>query len=1146
MIEDVVHRGARGRAPWASGLIDAVDWERTPVGPEAVWPQSLRTALGICFESRFPIIIFWGRELVQFYNEAYSAILGAKHPKAFGQRAQDCFPEIWDQIRPMLHGVLDTGNSTWSEDLMLALERNGFSEECYFTFSYSPINDEQGAEGVFCAVTETTAKVLREREARERVEALAELDRAKTEFFNNISHEFRTPLTLILGPLDDALSAGRNLDRGELDVLRRNARRLLRLVNTLLDYSRIDANRAALAPEAVDLPALTAEIASTFRSAFASGGIAFTIDTPPLDEPVAIDPRLWEHVVLNLLSNALKFTLEGEVRVSLHRRESLLRLEVADDGCGLTPSEAERAFERFWRGSGQPARTQEGSGIGLALVRQIAELHGGTARLESAPGEGTTAIVEIPYRAATAGGARASASSAADLILAETGTWGTSAASEAAASDATDRPVVMIVEDNADLREYIARLLAPAYRVIRAADGFAALAAVATETPDLILSDVMMPGLSGIELVRRLRAESATRDVPIVLLSARAEEGSTGEGIAAGADDYLVKPFSSAELLSRLERHLARSRIRAEEVARFRQLADEIPHMIWTHRADGALDWINKRWFEYTGLSYDRARSERRFDLVLEPADLARLRDLHRQYFARGEAFETEIRVKPHDAGEQAYRWHLARLVPVRDADGTIVRWIGSATDVHQRRELAEERERDLRALAEAVPQMVWRAQPDGTNDYFNARWFEYTGQTPAEAREGAFRAVHDDEREGTVRAWQESVARREPYEAEFRLKGADGAYRWFVARARPQLDERGEIVRWFGTTTDIDGQKRALEALAQSERRYRSLIETTTEGVWVVDRDDRTTFVNARTAELLGYAPEAMLGKPVWDFMDSASRLESQRLKVDIFAGTRSGGDVRFTRADGEEIWAHVSTSVILGDDGSVAGALGMLHDITERKRTEATAAILAEISGALAQSLGLRQTLDELLGVVVPKLATWAMVELRGEDPRHDDEPARVAAVLHAEPARNALAQQAVGSTDRRALIDLLGHASLGTARLASQGTQIGTITFASQERAFDDAEVALFAEIATRAEVAIEHARLYDRERRVAVSLQAAALPKKLPTVPGLVFSAATRLREAKRSWAATGTTPSASTTAGSSSRSATSWAAVSMRP
>ena len=303
-------------APELRSLVERFDWASTPVGPLAGCSQSLHTALGICLSSRFPMIIFWGPELVQFYNDAYVPILGTRHPGALGQRARDCWPDVWNSVGPMLHGVLETGEATWSENFLLPLERNGRPEECYFTFSYSPIAGEGRVAGVFCAVTETTETVLRERHVRERAEALAELDLAKTRFFNNVSHEFRTPLTLMLGPLETLAGAVDPEHLPLVEVARRNALRLLKLVNTLLDFSRIESGRHEASFVSTDLGAMTVELASMFRSAIEKAGLELVIAND-LDQPVFVDRSMWEKIVLNLLSNALKFTLQGKICLAL-------------------------------------------------------------------------------------------------------------------------------------------------------------------------------------------------------------------------------------------------------------------------------------------------------------------------------------------------------------------------------------------------------------------------------------------------------------------------------------------------------------------------------------------------------------------------------------------------------------------------------------------------------------------------------------------------------------------------------------------------------------------------------------------------------------------------------------------------------------
>jgi PAS domain S-box-containing protein len=750
-------------------LIRAFDWSKTPVGPGADWPQSLKVAVRIMTDSRYAMWLGWGPDFTFFYNDAYARMsLGPKHPWALGRSAREVWSEIWDDIGPRAESVVRTGQATWDEGLLLFLERRGFPEETYHTFSYSPLPDDQGGVGgMLCVVTEDTERTIGERrlrtlrelaarmteqtksaedacrtatrtlaenrhdlpflliylldadgrtarlagaaglpeassassasprcvdlnaaegqqsawplrdvlgsgraevvtelgkrfgslpggvwpeppeqavvlpmarpgqarlagfvvagisprlvfddgykgfmdllagqvatavtnarayeEERQRAEALAELDRAKTAFFSNVSHEFRTPLTLILGPVDDALAATDGelppILRERLEVAHRNGLRLQRLVNTLLDFSRIEAGRVRATYEPTDLAAFTADLASNFRSACEKAGLELTVDCPPLGEPVFVDRHMWEKIVLNLLSNAFKFTFTGEIAVSILRAGRSADFRVRDTGTGIPPVEMPRLFERFHRVENARGRTHEGSGIGLALVHELVRLHGGSITAESEVGRGTTFLVTIPLGSAhlppeQVGGDLAAGSTTTGAIpyVEEALRWlpdgrdDHDARSELPAfreddsvptsrQPGGDRPRVLVADDNSDMRRYVVRLLADQYAVEAVTDGAAALASVRRQPPDLILSDVMMPRLDGFELLRELRADPRTASVPVILLSARAGEESRVEGVQAGADDYLVKPFSSRELLARVSAHLQMARLRRE------------------------------------------------------------------------------------------------------------------------------------------------------------------------------------------------------------------------------------------------------------------------------------------------------------------------------------------------------------------------------------------------------------------------------------------------------------------------------------------------------------------------------------------------------------------------------------------------------
>ncbi|MBN8559275.1 MAG: response regulator [Leptolyngbya sp. UWPOB_LEPTO1] len=429
------------------------------------------------------------------------------------------------------------------------------------------------------ALRESELQRVREQSAREqesqRAESLAELDRAKTLFFSNISHEFRTPLTLLLNPLQDVLSDRElsPLHRERLELSQRNSLRLLKLVNTLLDFSRIEAGRMEASYEPTDLSQFTADLASVFRSAIEQAGLRLTIDCLPLPEAVYVDREMWEKIVLNLISNAFKFTLAGEIIVRLHPINHHVILEIEDTGSGIAPEELPHVFERFHQVRGVQARSQEGSGIGLALVHELVQLQGGTIHVSSTLGQGSCFTISLPFGSEHLPPDRIKASQflpsitiGATPYVQEAELWRPlrylrSSAHPQPLPDSSNARV-LLVDDNADMRDYLTRILSESVQVEAVADGVSALAAIQRQLPDLVLTDVMMPGLDGFGLLQTLRANPQTREIPILLLSARAGEEAIVEGLEAGADDYLIKPFSAQELISRVNAHLQIAQLR--------------------------------------------------------------------------------------------------------------------------------------------------------------------------------------------------------------------------------------------------------------------------------------------------------------------------------------------------------------------------------------------------------------------------------------------------------------------------------------------------------------------------------------------------------------------------------------------------------
>ena len=435
-------------------------------------------------------------------------------------------------------------------------------------------------------------------EERQRAEALAELDRAKTVFFSNVSHEFRTPLTLLVGPLEESLADQTTplpaVHRERQQVAHRNALRLLRLVNTLLDFSRIEAGRIDATYEPTDLAGLTADLASVFRSAIETAGLRLVVHCDPLPSPVYVDRGMWETIVLNLLSNALKFTFDGQIAIALRADGNRVELKVSDTGVGIPEADLPRMFERFHRVKHARARTFEGTGIGLALVHELVRLHGGEITVASGEGRGTTFTVilrtgsaHLPSERVSAARPHVPASVGATPFVEEALRW-------LPADSATLETEPIPVSSAAGAASNEHRALGARRRrqrghaaVSRAGFWDRAIASSSSATaaprwiessermPDLVLADVMMPTLDGFGLLAAVRADERTRSLPVILLSARAGEEARIEGLHAGADEYLVKPFSARELLACVASQLQLARVRQETERALRQRSEQ-------------------------------------------------------------------------------------------------------------------------------------------------------------------------------------------------------------------------------------------------------------------------------------------------------------------------------------------------------------------------------------------------------------------------------------------------------------------------------------------------------------------------------------------------------------------------------------------
>lgn len=416
-------------------------------------------------------------------------------------------------------------------------------------------------------------KILALEEERKRVEALEQIDKAKTVFFSNISHEFRTPLTLILSPLEELLNQQKSnlsaTEKQNLETSHRNGLRLLKLVNTLLDFSRIESGKHQASYVLTNITELTTYLVSNFQSVIEKAGLTLIVKANTFPEPVYVDRSMWEKIVFNLLSNAFKYTLSGSITVTLTAENKFAVLQITDTGVGIPEEELPHMFERFHRVQQVTGRTFEGTGIGLSLTKELVLQHKGEVSVKSKLNKGSTFTVKIPFgkehlpqhQIAAPGKEEVVTSS---MYVEEAGTLLVKDTTSAPVSEIKNLPLVLVVDDNADMREHLQSILIPHFNVITASNGQHALEKINAQMPALVISDVMMPIMDGIGLVKAVKANRAIAHIPIILLTARAGEESKIVGWETGADDYLTKPFSSKELISRVSSQIKTQQIRTE------------------------------------------------------------------------------------------------------------------------------------------------------------------------------------------------------------------------------------------------------------------------------------------------------------------------------------------------------------------------------------------------------------------------------------------------------------------------------------------------------------------------------------------------------------------------------------------------------
>lgn len=777
-----------------------------------------------------------------------------------------------------------------------------------------------------------------------------ELDDLKTRFFAHVSHELRTPLTLILGPLGRLLASPRlnESERQVLLMMQRNARFLHRQVDDLLDIAKLDAGRLGLQYRELDWASLARRLAANFETLAEDHRIRFRLDLPG---------TLWgqfdgdkcERILLNLLSNAFKFTPDGGiVSLALRQEEGFAVCRVGDSGPGIAPTHQEAVFERFRQLDGSPVRGSGGSGLGLAIVKEFTLLHEGSVTLSQAPEGGACFQVRLPLQApqgVTVEPARPEPVQAPTPEYSPVAQTDDREESEAGGRDR--RPFVLVVEDNPDMSAFIAAVLSASCRVVQAGDGVAGLQMALERLPDLIVSDVMMPGMDGEQLVHALREHPELDDSPIVMLTAKADDRLRSHLLLQGVQDFMQKPFSVDELLARVggllkERRRVGRRLHSLEErfrATFEQaavgLAHVAPHGHWLR--------VNQKLCDIVGYPRDEL-------LRLSFQDITHPDDLDRDVAQAGRVLTGELN---HYSLEKRYLrkdgqvvWIQLTVSLVRDIEGQPEHFISVIQDIDARkaaeRALTHSEER-FRHIADTIPQVFWLSEGDsGQLSYVSPACERIWRQTPASLcldAESYLSSVHPEDRAQVQKTKRHAVRAQLDFALEYRMQFPDGSVRWVQESGRPAVGENG-LRLFVGMAQDVTERHFNEARLRQAA----TVFESAREGVIVTDANCAILAVNQAFSEITGFSEQQVLG-------ENPRLLRSDRHGPEFFQGMWASlkesnhwqGEIWNRRSGGELYPAWMTISRVLDARQQPTHYVGMLTDISQLRRNEEQLARLA-----------------------------------------------------------------------------------------------------------------------------------------------------------------------------------------------------------
>lgn len=918
-------------------LMRSKDWSASLVGTPETWPQSLRTTLSIILNSKFPMFLFWGPDLVCFYNDAYRPSLGiaGKHPDILGSRGEDCWKEIWPVIKPLIDQVLAGGEATWSEDQLIPIYRNGKMEDVYWTFSYSPVNDESGKPaGVFVTCNETTEKIITLKKLEDSKNQLEfaidavklgtwDYDPAIKKFTANsrLKEWFGLPAEMEI-ELDHAINA----------IAEHDKHRVVAAIERALDYD--------------------------------SGGYyeeEYTIIQPHNQQEIVVlgKGRAWfneDKIAYRFNGTLEEVTDQVIARRKISDDDKRFRNTVQQAPVGITILRGpefivEMANDAYL----QLVDRKEANFVGRPLFDSLPEVQETVQPLlndvlnTGIPFNG----IEYPVPVNRYGKQEISYFNFLYHPLREED--GEISGIIVTVTDMTEsvKAKHYITESEKQFRKMVMDSPIP-MTIFRGKDFVIEIANKVMFEKIWRKNETGVLGKHLLDVFPELKNQKYPELLDAVLKTGKLYKEIESPVYVQGDDgmrdfylDYEYAPLfepdgSVSGILVTVndvtEKVWARKRVEESE-KEFRQLADSLPELVWTTDKAGNQTFASKRWKDFTGLDpYDAAT----FEKMVHPDDLQNIVSTWTGCLATGSIYRTQVRLKSK-AGD--YQWFYVHGAPIKDEKGQIEKWVGSFTNfnVQKRAEeelikavvQIEESESRFRDVANTVPVLIWMAGPDKLRNFFNTAWLNFTGRTvEQENGNGWVVSIHPDDLEKSMSIYTDAFEHRKDYGMEYRLRRHDGEYRWISAKGVPRFTASGSFEGFIGACMDIHEQVIYQQKLKEDEERLNIIIEASELGNWELDLETKQVTYSDRYIEILGHLKGEKLSHQeiVKHLHPDDLGIRDAAFKVAYETGMLHY-ESRIIWPDKSLHWIEGKGKVFYDDKGRPVKMIGTVRDITEEK---------------------------------------------------------------------------------------------------------------------------------------------------------------------------------------------------------------------